>query len=312
MFTNSLLVLQQIVVMFLLIALGYFLFHQKILTNQTTESLTLLLNKYVMPLCILRSFQRPFDPALGYSLGLIFICGVALFLLSIVLANRIYRPEKISNSADRRVSAVLTNNGFMALPLLDAMFGADGVFLGSAHIACMAIVLWTYGVGQLSGGKDGKGLKNILLNPAMLATVGGFLLFCSPVKLPGLVYHAVDLMGDVNTPLAMLALGCFLAQIDLKKCFTDKAVWHLAGVRLLLMPAISIVLLLFVPLSTMAKLTLLTGIAAPCALASAMFGQLYHTDFLFSTRAIALTTLLSVVTLPLSITVMEALLRLVG
>ena len=312
MFTNSFLVLQQIIVMFLLIAMGFLLFHRKIFDNQITQSMSLLLNKYVIPMCILRSFQRPFDAELGYSLGLIFLCGTILFLLSIVIINRIYRPDKIKNFADRRVAAVLTNNGFMALPLLEAMFGADGVFLGSAHIACMAIVLWTYGINQLSGGKEGVGLKNIFFNPAMLATIGGFLLFCSPVKLPDVVFQAVNFVGDLNTPLAMFVLGCFLAQTDLKKCISDKSVWQLSAVRLLLVPAVSIILLLFVPLNTMSKLTLLTGIAAPCAIASAMFGQIYHTDYLFSTRAIALTTILSAVTLPLSIAVMESLLRLIG
>ncbi len=63
--------------------------------------------------------------------------------------------------------------------------------------------------------------------------------------------------------------------------------------RLLLIPAIAIVLLLFIPLDHMSKIILLTGTAAPCALASAMFGQIYGTDYLFSTRVISLSTLLS-------------------
>ncbi|MDY3618801.1 AEC family transporter [Agathobaculum sp.] len=312
MFTNSFLVLQQIIVMFLLIAVGFLLFRQKIFDNHITQNMSLLLNKFIIPMCILRSFQRPFDAELGYSLVMIFVCGTVLFLLSIVIINRIYRPEKMANFADRRVAAVLTNNGFMALPLLEAMFGTDGVFLGSAHIACMAIVLWTYGINQLSGGKEGFGAKNIFCNPAMLATIGGFILFCSPVKLPEVVFRAVDFMGDINTPLAMFVLGCFLAQTDLKKCFADRTVWQLSAVRLLFVPAVSIVLLLFVPLNTMSKLTLLTGVAAPCAIASAMFGQIYHTDYLFSTRAITLTTILSAFTLPFSIAVLESLLRLIG
>ena len=150
------------------------------------------------------------------------------------------------------------------------------------------------------------------LNPALLATVCGFLLFCSPVKLPELVFRAVDFLGDLNTPLAMLSLGCFLAQIDLRECFTDQEIWKVSAVRLLLIPAIAIVLLLFIPLDHMSKIILLTGTAAPCALASAMFGQIYGTDYLFSTRVISLSTLLSVITLPLCISVLEGLLHFFG
>ena len=312
MFANSIIVLQQIIVMFLLILIGYFLFRQKVFTNDTTQSLTVLLNKYVAFFVLLRSFQRPFDAHLGYSLAVTLLGCATVFLLSILLANRLFRPNKSENYADRRVASVLSNNGFMALPLLDAMYGSDGVFLGAASIACMAAVLWTYGVHQLSGGKEGFGIRNILLNPAMLATVSGVLLFCSPVKLPELVYRTVDFMGDLNTPLAMLALGCFLAQVDLRRCFTDRAVWSVAAVRLLLIPAVTIVLLLALPLDHMSKVVLLTGSAAPSALSSAMFGQLYDTDYLFSTRVIALSTLLSVVTLPLAISVLEGLLLLIG
>ena len=141
------------------------------------------------------------------------------------------------------------------------------------------------------------------MNPALLATVCGFLLFCSPVKLPELVFRAVDFLGDLNTPLAMLSLGCFLAQIDLRECFTDQEIWKVSAVRLLLIPAIAIVLLLFIPLDHMSKIILLTGTAAPCALA---------TDYLFSTRVISLSTLLSVITLPLCISVLEGLLHFFG
>lgn len=310
MFQHSILVFQQIIVMFLLIAVGYLLSHKAILDDHITKGLSLLLNKYIMPMCILRSFQRPFDAHLGHALLVLLGCGIVLFLLSIALVDRIYPKSRYVNYADRRVSAVLTNNGFMALPLLEAMFGADGVLLGSAHISCMAIVLWTYGIDQLSGGREHVSAKSILINPATLATLGGILLFCSPIKLPQPVFQAVDLLGDLNTPLAMLVLGCFIAQTDLRRCFIDRDIWRLAGVRLLVIPAISIALLLPVPLDAVAKLVLLTGFAAPCAFSAAMFGQLYGTDHLFSTRAIVLTTLLSALTLPLSIAVMEGLLHL--
>ncbi len=128
MFTNSLIVLQQIIVMFLLILMGYVLFRRNVFTNQTTQSLTVLLNKYIVFFVLLRSFQRPFDAHLGYALGVTFVCSMLFFLISIALANRVYRPEKTENYADCRVSVVLTNNGFMALPLLDAMFGAGRGF----------------------------------------------------------------------------------------------------------------------------------------------------------------------------------------
>ncbi len=297
--------------MFLIIAFGYYLFQKQVLTNNTTQTITVLLNKYVTPCFLLRSFQRPFDAHLFRSVLAVFVVGLALYLISIALVHYIY-PASTPSCPDLRTSAVLTNNGFMGLPLLNAMFGADGVFFGSAHIAAMATALWTYGIRELSGGKERVGLRQVFFNPAMFGLFAGLILFCSPVKLPGLVYDAVDMVANINTPLAMLTLGCYMAQVDLKKCFAEKILWHVSAVRLLLIPAISLLCLLFLPLDYTCKLTLITGCSVPSALAAAMFGQIYHADYLLSTRAIVLNTMLSAVTLPLMVFLMDLLLRLAG
>ena len=78
---------------------------------------------------------------------------------------------------------VFSNNGFMALPLLSAMFGETGVFLGSAHIVTMAVVLWTYGLAQVD--KNFRfSAKRILLNPGIIAAVLGLLYLCLPLRFP--------------------------------------------------------------------------------------------------------------------------------
>lgn len=311
MFENSLIVFRQILVMFALMAVGYHLFRRDILDNATTRRLSLLLNKYVTFFCVLRAFQRPFDGRLAKTLlATLAICGV-LYVVNILCANALFRPSSAKNYADRRLSAVLSNNGFMALPLLDAMFGAEGVFLGSASIACMAIVLWTYGVRQLDPTQR-PGWRAVLLNPGVLGIVCGLLLFYSPVKLHDVLYTTVDFLGDLNTPLAMLVMGCFIAQVNLLDCLRDWNIWKVGAVRLLLFPAITMAVLLFLPIDRTAKLTMIISSGAPTAVSSAMFGQLYNTDYLFSTRVVALTTILSAITLPMLIAVMEFLLHAFG
>ena len=297
--------------MFLIMLLGYYIFRKGIFTNETTKSLSGLLNRYVMPCTLIRSFQRPFDAALAGQFGVTLACAALVFAASILLGQRIYRPSGAANYADRRVCLNLTNDGFMALPLLAAMFGDEGVFLGAAHICCMTVVLWTYSVYKLSHGREKMTVKSaVFQNPGLLAAVAGILLFLSPVKLPEVVYTAVSSVGDLNTPLAMICLGCFLAQVDLRSCFLDGALWRLSLLRLVAVPAIAMALLWFAPLGNTAALVLLVGVAAPCAIACAMFSQVYGADYRFATRAIALTTILSAVTLPGLIAVMEFLLRL--
>ena len=303
MLENSIIVFNRILIMFLLMIVGFILYHKDVLDNHTTKKLSVLLNTYVMPCCVIASFQRAFDGALAKTLAGTFLVALLTFGISIVLAVLLFPKSK----PDSRVCIVLTNNGFMALPLLDAMFGATGVFLGAAHIVAMAIVIWTFAVSQLDRNYKFT-VRRILLTPGVIAALISLALFLSPVKLPEPIYAAVSFMGDLNTPLAMLVLGAYLAQIDFRCVFSDREVWKISCLRVLLIPAITVALLACLPLDPTATLTLLVGCAAPTATARAMFAQIYDTDYLFSTRVVALTTLLSLLTLPGWIAVLTAIL----
>lgn len=307
MLENSVIVFHQILVMFVLMLVGYWIFRREIFDNHTTSRISALLNMFVMPCCVLSSFNRPFDPTLARSLGLTLLCACAVFVLSITLANLLYRNGRPENFRDCRMCAVFSNNGFMALPLLSAMFGDTGVFLGSAHIVVMAVALWTYGVCQVNQTYHVSPVR-ILCNPGVIAAILGLILFVSPFTLPADITTALTHLSNLNTPLAMLVLGAYLAQTDLRACFTQARIWKISAVRLILIPLFTIILLLVIPLDSTAKLTLLVGTAAPTAIASAMFAQMYGSDYLFSTKVVALTTLLSLVTLPCLIALLSFLL----
>lgn len=308
MLQNSVIVFHKILVMFLLMLVGYLLFRRNILDNHTTSRISTLLNTLIMPCCVLSSFNRSFDPVLARTLALTLVCAIAVFILSTLLAGLLYRPAHPDNYRDCRMCVVFSNNGFMALPLLSAMFGETGVFLGSAHIVTMAVVLWTYGLAQVD--KNFRfSAKRILLNPGIIAAVLGLLLFVSPFTLPKDMTLALTHLANLNTPLAMLVLGGYMAQVDLKSCFIDRQVWKASAVRLLPIPAFTMLMLLLIPLEHTAKLTLLVGAAAPSAIAAAMFAQIHGSDYLFSTKTVALSTLLSLVTLPSIIAVMSFLIE---
>lgn len=304
---NCVIVFHQLLIMFLLMLVGYILFKRGIFDNHVTTRLSTLLNSFVIPCCVLSSFNRDFDPALAGSLGLTVLSACAVFVVSIVLANLLYRPNHPKNFRDCRMCAVFSNNGFMSLPLLSAMFGETGVFLGSAHIVVMAVVLWTYGVMQVNRDYHFSPSR-ILLNPGVIAAVLGFAIFVSPFTLPSDVAGALTHITNINSPLAMMVLGGYLAQTNLASCFTDLRVWRISAVRLLVIPLLTIALLYFIPLDNTAKLTLLVGTSAPTAIASAMFAQMYGSDYLYSTKVVALSTVLSLVTLPAVIALMSFLL----
>lgn len=285
--------------MFLLMLSGYCIYRLCMLTNSALRELSNLLVKFIAPFVMICSFNRAFSFSLLQSLLVMLGCSFLSFGIGIIISKFLYPPAKYDNYINRRMCVTYSNNGFMALPLLSAMLGSIGVFYGSAHIVASTVLTWVYSAPQLEGGTTHKpNLKKVLYNPGTVALVLGLLLFISPVKPPEPVLQAMNYIASLNTPLAMIILGCFLAQTDLLSCFRDMALLKICLQRLLLVPLLVVALVLIVPLDETARVALLIGCAAPVAINVATFAQVYDTDFLFCTRAVALSTLLCILTMP--------------
>ena len=300
MLENIQLLVSQIIVMFLLMAVGYVCFRLKYLDNGGAGQLSLILTRVVASCVIIDSFQREFDPALGASLLICAGCAFLVMGLSILVSHIVFRANgPHPNFADKRICVVFTNCGFMALPLMDALYGSYGIFLGSAFIAANNLLLWSYGVTQLSRGISRRQqIRNALINPGTVSLEIGLLFFLTPLNLPEIPATCVSYLASLNTPVAMLILGAFLAQCDLRACFRDRQVYFVTLLRLIVMPLITLAIFLLLPLDSTLRNTLLISAAAPVAMTCSMFGQIYGTDYLFSTRAIAVSTILSAVTIP--------------
>ena len=195
------------------------------------------------------------------------------------------------------------------LPLLDALYGSEGLFLGSAFIMVNNLLLWTYGVGQLSRDVPrAERLRNTFINPGVISNLIGLFCFLTPFKLPVVPATAVSYLASLNTPIAMIAVGAFLAQCDLRECFRDTQVYFVSALRLLILPLITLAVFLLLPLDHTLRCSMLISAAAPVAMAASLFGKTYGTDYLFSTRATAVSTIFSALTIP----AMVALCQLLG
>ncbi len=297
MLQNIMILAGQILVMLLLMAVGYACFRLKYIDNTGAVQLSTVLNRIVAPGVIINSFQRDFSPSLAQALLLSLVCAVLYFFLAIAVAHLLFR--NVPDKADKRFCVVFTNCGFMSLPLLDALFGSYGLFLGSAFIVVNNIFLWSYGVDQLS--KDvsfSQRLRSMLLNPGTVSLAIGLVLFLTPVSLPSALSQTVAYIASLNTPVAMLVLGVFLAQCNLRDCFTDISVYRVTAISLLILPLLCMGLYLLLPVDETIKEALMICVSAPVGMSSPMFAQVYGTNYLFSTKAVAVSTLLSVFSIP--------------
>lgn len=141
----------------------------------------------------------------------------------------------------------------------------------------------------------------MVLNPIFIGIFVGFALFITGLgaKLPAVIRGAVSGVAGLNGPLAMIVLGVYLAQCDLKTTFTRPRLYGLSAVRLVLIPLVMLFLLLVVPIDSTIKLVILTAAAAPVGSNVAVYAQLHDADYPYVCQTVALSTVLSVVTLPL-------------
>lgn len=299
----------QIIIMFLLMAAGALAYRLKIISAAGSAEFSAVLMKMVAPCVIVNAFLREYNSTMALWLVQSLVLSLLLYGISAAAAALLF-PRKQKNWADKQMCVQFTNNGFMALPLLQALFGSDGVFIGSICIVAMNFLLWTYGVALLSSASEKKqkiSLKNILLNPGTVAFAVGVVLFVFAPPLPSIVTETVGFMADLNTPLAMLVLGVYLAQSDLIATLRDRAAYAVCLVRLFLLPLACIAVVLVLPFDPIVERVLIVSMSTPCAVACSIFSQMFGTNHLYASRIIAFSTLLSAVSMPVMLSLYTAL-----
>ena len=176
----------QIAVMFLLIGVGAVCYKYKLVTDTGSGQMSALLINFAAPAIIIHSFCRAFDRAMLGKLIISFVLSLVLLGISIGIAALVFHKDT-TDYADKRMCVIFSNNGFMALPLLQALYGDDGVFIGSINIVATNIVIWTFGVWLLTrAGNRGKvrpSWQKILLNPGTIGFFIGLAIFLTSTNL---------------------------------------------------------------------------------------------------------------------------------
>lgn len=129
------------------------------------------------------------------------------------------------------------------------MFGTEGVFYLTAYMLVFNLLLWTHGCYTFRKEKIYKNILSAFRSVVVLAVLLGLVLFFLQIKLPGVIYDALDFIGSMNTPLAMLVAGGFIAQTNLRRVVTKPRIYYVSVIRLLLIPLLCIPIFKLLPVS---------------------------------------------------------------
>lgn len=309
---NMITILWQVVTMFLLAAVGFVMFRTGKISQEGSKALGNILIFLSLPCVIINSFlvERTQEAVTGLLVST--LAAAILIALSVFVSRLLLGRNAIDNFASS-----FSNPGFFGAPLIIASIGEQGVFFIAAFIAFLNLMQWTYGVFLLetsdehgllpakgasrSGGMKVSALAMRLVKaPFMVAILIGLVLFLTAAPLPGVLKKCVSSIAGLNTPLAMFTIGIYMAQTDILKMFTRKRLYWVASVRMVIIPLLSLALLSLLP-GSMGNLKLAMLIAAACPVGSnvAVYAQLHNRDYPYAVETVVISTLLSIITLPL-------------
>lgn len=303
-FSLGLTVANQVAIMVIMIAIGFFSYKKELLTEAGVKSMSAILLNVVTPCMLINAYQQDFNTELAVKFLTAAGAAVLLHLIMIAIVLLIFKRQE--NTMVKKVNTFLSiysNCGFMGLPLLNAALGDEGVFLGSAYLAVFSLMYWTQGVYVFSGDKRDMISKKAILNPGVLGVLIGLIFFFGRIKLPGLIGTTVSGIAALNTPVAMFVIGSFLAKTKVKSALKNPNVWLVTVLRLLVLPLISLGVL-FVLTKTgiadpLAAMAVLLQVSAPCATVGSLFAVKFGYDPTYASEVIAISTLLSMITIPL-------------
>lgn len=301
MIQDILTVAQNVLALFLLIGVGVLCAKTHLLEEKAVKAMANLVLYVATPCVIIKSCIREFDPAMLKGFLIVIAVAAVNHALLILVARTVFRGKDESRRRTLRCAMVFSNAGYMAIPLQQAILGDVGVFYCAAYVIVFNIFLWTYGVIEMRGDGEGLSARQILLNPGVIGVAVGLVLFLLSVPVPTLLADGIGHMAALNTPLPMIIIGYYLAQTNLKTALTDGAGWLSIGLRLVGMPLVAMTLLLLCGVRGDVLTACMICIATPVATACTMFATRYDRDPRLSVNLVSVSTLLSILTIPLLI-----------
>lgn len=291
--------------MALLIAAGVICQKTKIIGNEVNKGISDIALKVSTPALLVSSFQQELNSERLQRLGYAALLAVIAILFAAVLGYLCVPKGKNCPKDDNgrlsieRFSAIYSNCAFMGIPLINGLYGDEGVFYLTAFYALFNIAVWTHGVIMIKGETGIRQAVKALSSPALIGIVIGAALFFLQITLPDVIKQALDYAGSMTTPLGMLVAGVTIAQTNLLGALKKPKIYYISALRLIVIPFLTILLFLLLPFDETVMGVTVAAAACPAATICTMFAISYNKDSLYAGEIFAVSTVLSACTLPI-------------
>lgn len=300
-------VFQTMLKLFLLLVLGFVLFKCHIFDEYTNKKISALIVNVASPMLIISSIAG----VEGNDKSIVFLmigAGILMYIGFIILGkiiNRIF-PFPKKDWPVYECMVVFANTGFMGYPVLLDVFGQEAVFYASLIHMAFNFFVYTYAIMCLTKSDDSEFKLNFkqLLTPGIVLIFIGILIYLFDMQLPSVLMDTINSVGSLTAPLSMMMIGSSLAVYPIKDSFTDWRSYVFAFVRLLIVPFVTMIVCRLLHINPYyANITIITN-AMPVGSMVLMLATQYNANVKIVTRNIVVSTLLSVITIPIVVATM--------
>lgn len=327
-------VARQLVVMAIIVVVSFFFSRKNKFGQNASQYLSRLLLYVINPCMIVSTFDVEFSGQKLKSLGLAIGVSFAFHLIMIAIATPLFALKKSSQDQEARdgnlvqeqnrgrdslskIGIVFTNSGFIGIPLINGVFGGEGVFYLMGYILVFNVLLWVWGEWLMTGTM--RPLK-ILTNPNVLACAAGLAVFCLPFKVPYVIIEPLKMIGACNGAVSMILLGLLFSAFGensmegQKRAAFAKPLARDVFLRLVFCPLILLgaTLLFLSAFSSVPEINLIMSVlfiaaCCPVGMSVSSFAVVFKKDADYASLLVAASSAACVVTIPLLVALLEAL-----
>ena len=284
--------------LFLYMLCGVVVAKLNIIREDNRQPLVRLLMDVAMPMMVLNAFNKPTTWDEIKASVWIMVIALAGCLVTMGIGFVLWRKQPENKRKVLMYASMFSNSGNAGLPIVNLVFGPEGVFYASMYLIPPRILQWTVGMGFFTKPEKGGWVKNVLLNPMVIMIYIGAVLMATNWQIPGVFGTAIENLGAMTAPLSMILIGATLAHMN-PRMLLDKTVLLISFLRLIAFPALFIAILKLVHADALTMNIAVILLAMPVASNTAAMAERYGGDYVFASACISVSTLMSVVTVPL-------------
>lgn len=284
-----------------LILLGLVLTKLHLLDEKGSAVLSTLVVHVFNPALIISSVCEGGLQTQGDTVIEAIICGVFLYALLILIAIVVYMRSKALKEEVSicKMIVIFSNTAFVGYPILRALYGDFAVFVFSLMHLPFNLLIFTYGRSLLQKGNHQKMTVKDIFSIGTVSSIVALILYFGNISVPVRVADFFGILGDACVPLSMIVIGVSLAHASWKNVLKSKNINMVVFLRLIVLPILIAWITLPLPISTFNRELLVISGALPAGSMIVVLAKEYKANDGLASAGVFLTTLLSVVTIPL-------------